>query len=61
MRPGYRPCAFAGAGHAPMVEYAQVEESNIPEPYDGYWKLRDYGEEAERADALRGDIHKDTA
>lgn len=37
----------------------KVEGSNIPEPYDVYWKIRNYGEEAERANALRGDIHKD--
>lgn len=38
----------------------KVEASNIPEPYDVYWKIRNYGEEAEQADSLRGDIHKDS-
>ena len=37
----------------------RIEQSNVPEPYDVYWKIRNYGEEAERADSLRGDIHKD--
>lgn len=37
----------------------KLEESNIPEPYDVYWKIRNYGEEADEANALRGDIHKD--
>ncbi|RYP87299.1 nucleotidyltransferase [Nocardioides guangzhouensis] len=38
----------------------KLEQSNIPEPYDVYWKIRNYGEEAEQANSLRGDIHKDT-
>ncbi|MEW1950781.1 cyclic GMP-AMP synthase DncV-like nucleotidyltransferase [Pseudarthrobacter sp902506025] len=37
----------------------RIEKSNIPEPYDLYWKVRNYGEEAERADSLRGEIRKD--
>lgn len=37
----------------------KIQGSNIPEPYDVYWKIRNYGEEAEQADSLRGDIHKD--
>lgn len=37
----------------------KVEQSNIPEPYDVYWKIRNYGEEADQANSLRGDIHKD--
>ncbi|MCG2622617.1 hypothetical protein LVY72_11925 [Arthrobacter sp. I2-34] len=38
----------------------KIEGSNIPEPYDVYWKIRNYGEEAERANSLRGEIHKDS-
>ncbi|MEW1807532.1 cyclic GMP-AMP synthase DncV-like nucleotidyltransferase [Pseudarthrobacter sp. NPDC080039] len=38
----------------------KIEKSNIPEPYDVYWKIRNYGEEAERADSLRGEIQKDS-
>ncbi|MGO4103387.1 cyclic GMP-AMP synthase DncV-like nucleotidyltransferase [Leifsonia sp. YAF41] len=38
----------------------KIENSNIPEPYDLYWKIRNYGEEAENAGSLRGDIHKDS-
>ena len=37
----------------------KLEGSNIPEPFDVYWKIRNYGEEAEEANSLRGDIHKD--
>lgn len=37
----------------------RIEHSNVPEPYNVYWKIRNYGEEAERADSLRGDIHED--
>lgn len=37
-----------------------IEGSNVPEPYDVYWKIRNYGEEAEQAGSLRGDIHKDS-
>ncbi|MDP9820827.1 putative Zn-dependent protease with MMP-like domain [Nocardioides massiliensis] len=37
----------------------KIEGSNIPEPYDVYWKIRNYGAEAEQADSLRGDIHRD--
>ncbi|MFB0838758.1 cyclic GMP-AMP synthase DncV-like nucleotidyltransferase [Arthrobacter sp. E44] len=38
----------------------KIEKSNIPEPYDVYWKVRNYGEEAERAGSLRGEIQKDS-
>ncbi|AMM31004.1 DNA polymerase III subunit delta' domain protein [Sinomonas atrocyanea] len=37
----------------------KIEGSNIPGPYDVYWKIRNYGQEAELAGSLRGDIHKD--
>ena len=39
-----------------------LDQGVLPEtlwPYDVYWKIRNYGEEAERADSLRGDIHRD--
>lgn len=38
----------------------RIEASNVPEPFDVYWKIRNYGEEAEHAGSLRGDIHKDS-
>lgn len=38
----------------------KIEKSNISEPYDVYWKIRNYGEEAERANSLRGEIQKDS-
>lgn len=28
----------------------------VPEPYDIYWKVKNYGAEAERANCLRGQI-----
>lgn len=34
-------------------------KTNVPAPYDVYWKIRNHGEEAAQANALRGDIHKD--
>jgi hypothetical protein len=37
----------------------KIEASNIPQPYEVYWKIRNYGDEAGSADSLRGDIHKD--
>ncbi|WP_051549449.1 SMODS domain-containing nucleotidyltransferase [Nocardioides sp. URHA0032] len=37
----------------------RIKDCNVPEPYDLYWKVRNHGEEAEQASALRGDIHKD--
>lgn len=37
----------------------KIAESNIPEPYDVYWKIRNHGEEAETAGSLRGEIQKD--
>ncbi|MCC9178615.1 SMODS domain-containing nucleotidyltransferase [Arthrobacter sp. zg-Y750] len=37
----------------------RLEGSNIPEPYDVYWKIRNRGEEARVAGALRGDIQRD--
>lgn len=38
----------------------KIMSSNIPEPFEVYWKIRNYGEEAEEANSLRGDIHKDS-
>lgn len=38
----------------------KIEESNIPEPYDVYWKIRNHGEEAKTAGSLRGDIQEDS-
>ncbi len=32
----------------------------VPQPYDVYWKVKNYGEEAERADGLRGQIFTGT-
>lgn len=37
----------------------KIEGSNIPRPYEVYWKIRNNGEEAKEAHSLRGDIHKD--
>lgn len=33
-----------------------VVSCTVPEPYDVYWKVKNYGEEAERANCLRGQI-----
>lgn len=38
----------------------KIVDSNVRGPYDLYWKIRNYGEEAENANSLRGDIHKDS-
>jgi len=32
---------------------------NVPQPYDMKWKIRNFGDEAQRANALRGEIHDD--
>lgn len=37
----------------------KIESLNVPEPFDVYWKIRNYGDEATHAQSLRGDIHKD--
>lgn len=37
----------------------KIVGSNVPEPYDVYWKIRNYGEEAKLSNSLRGDINKD--
>jgi len=36
-----------------------VKSIDIPKPYDIYWKVRNFGEEAEKQDSLRGEIYKD--
>ncbi|GAA4749160.1 SMODS domain-containing nucleotidyltransferase [Actinomycetospora chibensis] len=33
--------------------------SNVPEPYDVYWKVRNRGDEAQRANQLRGQVVRD--
>lgn len=38
----------------------RLAESNIPEPYDVYWKIRNNGQEAETAGSLRGEIQRDS-
>lgn len=35
-------------------------ETDVPWPYDVYWKVRNFGPEAERADGLRGELTKAT-
>lgn len=35
-----------------------IEECNVPEPYDIYWKVRNVGEEARKRDDIRGTIIK---
>lgn len=37
----------------------RIRHCDVPEPYDVYWKVRNHGEEAESAHALRGDITRD--
>ena len=32
---------------------------NVPQPYDMKWKIRNFGDEAQRANALRGEIYDD--
>ncbi len=36
-----------------------VVRSSVPEPYDVYWKVRNYGEDAANHNDLRGEITKD--
>lgn len=36
----------------------KIVDINIPEPYDVYWKVRNFGEEAKKAGKLRGEITK---
>ncbi|WBM79854.1 hypothetical protein KIV56_17050 [Cryobacterium breve] len=38
----------------------KIEGLALRGPYEIYWKIRNYGEEAKRANSLRGDIQKDT-
>ena len=37
-----------------------IRSSNIPEPYDVWWKVRNVGPEAIRRDMIRGQIERDT-
>ena len=36
-----------------------IRKCNVPAPFDVYWKVRNFGAEAEALSALRGDMHKD--
>jgi hypothetical protein len=38
----------------------RVKDCNVPKPYDIYWKVRNEGEEAQRANCLRGEIKPGT-
>lgn len=58
-----RPLQLVGRQEDPeagVCRQFRIEESNIPEPYDVYWKIRNRGEEVETAGSLRGDIHEDS-
>lgn len=37
----------------------KVEGCTVPQPHDVYWKIRNYGDEADQVDQLRGDMHPD--
>lgn len=37
-----------------------IASCTVPTPYDVYWKIKNFGQEAQAANCLRGDIHKDT-
>lgn len=36
-----------------------IEECDVPEPYDIYWKVRNVGEEARKRDDIRGTLSKE--
>ena len=36
----------------------RIAACNVPEPYDVYWKVKNFGEEAARVNQLRGEIRK---
>jgi hypothetical protein len=37
----------------------KIDGTNVPEPFDVFWKVRNYGREAAARDQLRGEIHAD--
>lgn len=39
----------------------QIIKNNVPTPYDIYWKVRNFGDEAQKKGKLRGEIIKDKA
>jgi hypothetical protein len=58
----------AGFRHGPLRSMRVVDKgrvlrfravTDVPEPFDLYWKVRNRGQEAERIDQLRGQIFKD--
>ncbi|WP_143861550.1 nucleotide-binding domain-containing protein [Nocardia amikacinitolerans] len=52
----------ARAGHVPKQHSLRfyMVETSVPKPFDMYWKVRNYGTEAEARHQLRGEIIKDS-
>lgn len=62
-KPGFRhyslPSQMNVVGKSRWIVFS-VEDCTAPAPYDVYWKVRNSGDEAIQADALRGQIFKGT-
>lgn len=61
-RDGFRTFTLSTRGNkvGKSREIKFTISSNVPEPYDIYWKVRNTGDEAISADMIRGQIVKDT-
>jgi hypothetical protein len=61
-RPGFRHYALRSQGNTVAKQRTirfTIERCNVPKPYKVYWKVKNHGEEAIRADCIRGQIVED--
>lgn len=58
-KPGFRAGLIRDLGRLHKDRELRFRvDSDVPWPYDVYWKVRNFGEEASRADGLRGQLMK---
>jgi len=61
-RNGFRDFILAAWGNQVMKDRSirfKIASINVPQPYDIYWNVRNTGEEAIRANMIRGQIRQD--
>lgn len=61
-KPGFRDGLLSGLGYRVQIGRSltfRVVSCSVTEPYDVYWKIKNTGQEAARANGLRGEILAD--
>lgn len=58
-KPGFRAGSVAGSVQKDRSLVFQIGATSVPKPFQVYWKVRNFGADAERAGGLRGEIRED--